>query len=62
MPDRYKVAVNANHPLATKILAETNNDAQKALAQQAFDLALLAQGMLTGADLTAFVERSVKLI
>jgi len=62
MPDRYKVAVNANHPLATKILAETNNDEQKALAQQAFDLALLAQGMLTGADLTAFVERSVKLI
>ncbi len=62
MPDRYKVAVNANHPLATKILAETNSDAQKALAQQAFDLALLAQGMLTGADLTAFVERSVKLI
>ncbi|MGN7786913.1 molecular chaperone HtpG [Niabella sp. 22666] len=62
MPDRYKVAVNANHPLATKILAETNSDARKALAQQAFDLALLAQGMLTGADLTAFVERSVKLI
>lgn len=62
MPDRYKVAVNANHPLATKILAETNSDAQKALAQQAYDLALLAQGMLTGAELTAFVERSVKLI
>ena len=26
---------------------------------QAFDLALLSQGMLKGADLTAFVERSV---
>ncbi|MFT4092842.1 MAG: molecular chaperone HtpG [Niabella sp.] len=62
MPDRYKVAVNANHPLASKILAETNADTRKALAQQAFDLALLAQGMLTGADLTSFVERSVKLI
>ena len=62
MPDRYKVAVNANHPLATKILAETNDDIRKALAHQAFDLALLAQGMLTGADLTSFVERSVKLI
>jgi len=62
MPDRYKVAVNANSPLATKILAETNTDTQKALAQQAFDLALLAQGMLTGAELTAFVERSVKMI
>ncbi|GAB3423036.1 molecular chaperone HtpG [Niabella aquatica] len=62
MPDRYKVAVNANSPLAGKILAETNADTQKALAQQAFDLALLAQGMLTGAELTAFVERSVKMI
>ncbi|WP_346237300.1 molecular chaperone HtpG [Niabella insulamsoli] len=62
MPDKYKVAVNANHPLATKILSETNSDAQKALAQQAFDLALLAQGMLTGAALTSFVERSVKMI
>ncbi len=62
MPDRYKVAVNANHPLATKIVSETNVEKQKALAQQAFDLALLAQGMLTGAELTAFVERSVKLI
>lgn len=62
MPDRYKVAVNANHPLATKILAETNADTRNALAQQAFDLALLAQGMLTGAALTSFVERSMKLI
>ncbi len=62
MPDRYKVAVNANHPLATKILATTNPESQKALAQQAFDLALLAQGMLTGSELTAFVERSVHLI
>ncbi|OJU24920.1 MAG: molecular chaperone HtpG [Sphingobacteriales bacterium 41-5] len=62
MPDRYKVAVNANHPLATKILAETNPETRSALAHQAFDLALLAQGMLTGADLTAFVERSTKLI
>lgn len=62
MPDRYKVAVNSNHPLAAKILAETNAETRSALAHQAFDLALLAQGMLTGADLTSFVERSVKLI
>ena len=62
MPDRFKVSINANHPLATKILAESNDDTRKALAHQAFDLALLALGMLTGADLTNFVERSVKLI
>ncbi|MBZ4187969.1 molecular chaperone HtpG [Niabella beijingensis] len=62
MPDKYKVAINANHPLATKILAESNADARQAIARQAVDLALLAQGMLTGADLTSFVERSVKMI
>ncbi|GAB3022058.1 molecular chaperone HtpG [Niabella terrae] len=62
MPDRYKVAVNANNPLATRILAESGADARKALAQQAFDLALLAQGLLTGPELTAFVARSVKMI
>ncbi|HUN02639.1 MAG TPA: molecular chaperone HtpG, partial [Niabella sp.] len=26
MPDRFKVSINANHPLATKILAESNDD------------------------------------
>jgi molecular chaperone HtpG len=32
------------------------------LAKQSFDLALLSQGMLNGAELTAFVNRSVELI
>jgi molecular chaperone HtpG len=62
LPDRYKVAINGNHKLITKMLAETNEDARGRLAHQAFDLALLAQGMLTGADLTEFVNRSVSLI
>ncbi len=61
MPDSYKVAVNANHKLIAKIL--TVDEAQQTIiAKQAFDLALLAQGMLKGADLTAFVERSVEVI
>lgn len=62
MPDNYKVSINGNHPLITKILKEENSEKQSALAKQAFDLALLSQGMLKGADLTAFVERSVHLI
>jgi len=62
MPDRYKVAINGNHPLISKILNESNEDTQVKLACQAFDLALLSQGMLTGPELTAFVERSVALI
>ena len=35
---------------------------RKNLSKQAFDLALLSQGLLTGADLTEFVTRSVNLI
>lgn len=62
MPDNYKVAVNGNHSLITKIINTTDENFQKQLAKQAFDLALLSQGMLTGKELTAFVERSVSLI
>ncbi len=59
MPVMYNVAVNANHPLIGRLLAETDEAAQQALAKQTYDLALLAQNMLTGADLTAFVQRTV---
>jgi len=62
MPDSYKVAINGNHKLISKILASDNEETQGLLAKQAVDLALLAQGMLTGAELTAFVSRSVELI
>ena len=60
-PDTYKVAVNGNHKLITRIL-QAEGEQQTSLARQAFDLALLSQGMLKGADLTAFVERSVKVM
>ncbi|MBB2150122.1 molecular chaperone HtpG [Pedobacter sp. LMG 31462] len=62
MPDSYKVAINGNHKLIGKILLTDNEEEQGLLAKQAIDLALLAQGMLTGAELTAFVSRSVNLI
>jgi len=62
LPDNYKVSVNGNHKLIKRMLETKDEDTQKRLARQAFDLALLSQGMLTGADLTAFVARSVDLI
>lgn len=62
MPDNYKVVVNGNHKLVTRILQEENTEVQAQLAKQAFDLALLSQGLLTGAELTEFVNRSVNLI
>ena len=61
MPDSYKVAINANHKLIGKILS-ADETTQQTLAKQACDLALLSQGMLKGADLTAFVERSVEVL
>jgi len=62
MPDSYKVAINGNHKLVNRILQTEDENEQGALAKQAVDLALLSQGMLTGAELTAFVNRSVELI
>jgi molecular chaperone HtpG len=61
LPDSYKVSVNANHKLVNKIL-NAQGEEQTSLAKHAFDLALLSQGMLKGAELTAFVERSVNFI
>lgn len=61
MPDSYKVAINGNHKLVNKILT-AGEEEQSKFAKQAVDLALLSQGMLTGAELTAFVSRSVELI
>jgi molecular chaperone HtpG len=62
MPDNYKVTVNGNHKLISRILEGEDETVQAQLAKQAFDLALLSQGLLTGAELTEFVNRSVSLI
>jgi molecular chaperone HtpG len=48
--------------LISRILQEENEEVQANLSKQAFDLALLSQGLLTGAELTEFVNRSVNLI
>jgi molecular chaperone HtpG len=62
LPDMYNLVVNANHPLISKILNESNEDKQKNLAKQATDLALLSQGLLKGESLTNFIKRSVEMI
>ncbi|UOG75359.1 molecular chaperone HtpG [Hymenobacter tibetensis] len=61
LPDSYTVSVNANHPVAQRVLHAEAEAGQK-LARQAFDLALLAQNMLKGEALTAFVKRSADLL
>lgn len=61
MPMNLTVSINANHALVRKILDYKKEPSQIALAKQAYDLALLAQGMLTGEKLTNFVNRSVEI-
>jgi molecular chaperone HtpG len=61
MPDNYNVAINGNHSIVQKILKTEGDDQKVTLAKQAYDLALLSQNMLTGADLTNFIKRSVAL-
>ncbi len=62
MPDQYTVSVNSNHKMAQRVLKAEGEEQQLQLAKQAYDLALLSQGMLTGADLTNFIRRSVELV
>ncbi|ALD21940.1 molecular chaperone HtpG [Hymenobacter sp. DG25A] len=61
LPDSYTVSVNANNAVTQRVLKASEEDASR-LARQAFDLALLAQGMLKGEALTAFVKRSAELL
>ncbi|PWH81878.1 molecular chaperone HtpG [Brumimicrobium oceani] len=60
-PETYNMIVNSNHPKISSILAAKGEEqAQK--AKQLTDLAMLAQGMLKGEDLTNFVNRSIELV
>ncbi|WP_440133090.1 molecular chaperone HtpG [Chitinophaga sancti] len=62
MPDEINMTVNANHPIYQQILKEGNDQLQEKQIRNLADLALLSQNLLTGADLTAFVTRSVELM
>jgi molecular chaperone HtpG len=62
MPEMHNLVVNTNHPLVTKIVQEKDTEAKKQLVKQSADLALLAQGLLKGEELTKFIKRSIELI
>ena len=61
LPESIQVAINANHNLTSKILKAKSAKKKTELAKQAYDLALLSQNKLVGADLTSFIERSVSI-
>ncbi|MDF9801059.1 molecular chaperone HtpG [Catalinimonas alkaloidigena] len=62
MPDQYSVAVNGNHPLVDKILKAETEEKKEQIAKQAVDLAKLSQNMLSGAELTHFIKRSLNVM
>ncbi|MFY0598282.1 MAG: molecular chaperone HtpG [Cyclobacteriaceae bacterium] len=61
MPLNLSIAVNANHVYTKKIVDAKDEDEKVKLAKQAYDWALLSQGMLSGKDLTDFINRSVEI-
>ena len=60
--DMYNVVVNTNHPLIADKLLKKRTENRQAFSKHLIDLALLNQGMLKGADLTAFVKKSLEFL
>ena len=62
MPDEVTLTVNGNHSIYQGLMKETNTDIQGKQIRNLADLALLSQGLLKGASLTNFINRSVELL
>jgi molecular chaperone HtpG len=62
MPDEVTLTVNGNHPVFQTILKESNEDTKTKQVRNLADLALLSQGLLKGAELTNFINRSVQMM
>jgi len=61
-PEMYNLVVNTNHPLVSEILNAKTPKKQERLIKQALDLARLAQNLLKGEELTAFIKRSFEMV
>lgn len=62
MPDDVTLTVNGNHPIYQQLLKLEDKTAQEKQTRNLADLALLSQGLLKGAGLTDFINRSVELM
>ncbi len=58
MPESYNVIINNAHPSIETIAKDEQNEEAKQTISQLLDLALLAQGLLKGEELTSFINRS----
>lgn len=61
-PASYKVLLNSNHPLFTRISLESDNARQEDMVRHIFQLGLLNKNLLKGEALTAFVKRSLDML
>jgi molecular chaperone HtpG len=62
MGEQFNLIINANHPLAKKVLSASSDEDKNKMLRQAIDLAMLSQGLLKGEALNGFIRRSVELI
>lgn len=62
MPEMFNLVVNSNHPAVLAVHQHADETQRQQMAKQLVDLALLANSMLKGEELTAFIKRSLHLI
>jgi molecular chaperone HtpG len=60
-PEIHNLVVNGNHPKVTELVSLSKKKQTEKL-KQLTDLAMLSQGMLKGAALNSFIERSIELV
>ncbi len=62
-PETYNVVINTNHPLvAEKLLKMRSEEKKEEFTSHLVNLALLNQGMLRGAELTTFINKSIEFL
>jgi molecular chaperone HtpG len=63
MNEFYNIVINTNHSLvAEKLLKMRNQEKKERFAQYLYDLARLNQSMLTGNELTRFIDESIEFM
>ncbi|MBS1638756.1 MAG: molecular chaperone HtpG [Bacteroidetes bacterium] len=62
MPDEVTLTINGNHNIYQSLLKEADIEKKEKQIRNLADLALLSQGLLKGAELTNFINRSVDLM
>lgn len=62
LPESYDLIVNANHPIAQRILDTTDAGKRQQLIQHCTELAMLHQNLLKGEALSNFIHRSIQML